>query len=725
MSDSQTFEKEKKKLTEVLEEVKRELEDTEQHYNTLEKNTSDEFLLVTLGKTYSNKKRNLKKALKNPYFARVDFKEKNSPTLPSQIYIGKTNVFDEDSNVVVIDWRAPISSIYYDAEIGKTEYECPEGIIKGELLLKRQYNIENAELIEYNDIDITTNDEILGKVLDENSDVRLKNIVATIQKEQNKIIRSSMFKPLIVQGVAGSGKTTVAIHRIAYLIYTYEGEIKPEEVLIIAPNKFFLGYIKNSLPDLGVDYVMQQTFEEFLIETIKEKVIIEDSNEKLIKIINGKPDDLEIHQIIESSKFKTSLKYKNLIDDYLLNFNKNLIKEDFKIANMVIITHQELIELLLDNYERFSLKERLERLQNFMKNKVSSLSETILDKITQKRREKLDRIDTTLNTEEQQNIRKRIFEETEYEINSLLKNKGNKLVLDYIKKIKLPSILGAYRDIVSNIELLSKYTNEDLSKYILNSTSQKLKKKILEYEDLAAIMHLHYKIIGINDNNKLKHIVIDEAQDFGEFQFFALSEVLANNKSLTILGDIAQGIYEFRGTNNWDIINEKIFNKEANIEYLDQSYRTTENIMKEANKVLEIKKDEMKITLAKCISRKGEEVNFHNVNTFEEKIKTICERINIIKQKGFKNIAIITKDAKECNKLYEKIAKMYSDTQIISEKSVEYNGGITILPSYYSKGLEFDSVIISDYNSYTDSILDIKLLYVALTRAMHLLDIIY
>jgi len=724
MSDSRTLEKEKKKLKEVLKEVKRELEETEEHFSTLEKNTADEFLIATLGKTYSNKIRNLEKALKNPYFARVDFREKDALASLSEIYIGKTNVFDEDSNVVVIDWRAPISSIYYDGEIGETEYECPEGIIKGELLLKRQYNIHDSELIEYNDIDVTTNDEILGKVLDENSDVRLKNIVATIQKEQNKIIRSSMFKPLIVQGVAGSGKTTVAIHRIAYLIYTYEKELKPEEILIIAPNKFFLGYIKNSLPDLGVDYIIQQTFEEFLLDTINEKVIIEDANEKLTKIID-KNNDIETNLIIESSKFKTSLRYKELIDKYLDELNNDLIKEDFKIADIVIITKQELKELLLDNYERFSLKERIERLQNFMKNKVSSLSENILDKITEKRREKLRKIDTALSIEEGQNIRKKIFEETEYEINSLLKNKGNKLVTDYIKRIKVPSILETYKKIATNIELLNKYNNSELSKYISNTTIQKLKKKILEYEDLAAIMHLHYKIIGINEKNKLKHIVIDEAQDFGEFQFFALSEVLLNNKSLTILGDIAQGIYEYRGTNNWDIINEKIFNKEANIEYLDQSYRTTENIMNEANKVLENKKDEMNITLAKSISRKGEAVNYHNINTFEEKLATIYKRIEDIKQRGYRNIAIITKDAIECNKLYEKISKQYEDTQIISENTTEYSGGITILPSYYSKGLEFDAVIIADYNSYTEEILDTKLLYVALTRAMHLLDIIY
>ena len=286
MDKSIILEKEKKKLKEVLIITKKELEEEEFIFNNLEKHSTDEFILYELQKKTYTKIQSLKKALLVPYFARIDFKEDNQDNT-QKIYIGKTNIFDENYNVIVADWRAPISSVYYDGELGKTKYNCPEGTIEGDLKLKRQYIIENANLIDYNDIDITTSDELLQACLKENSDSRLKNIVATIQKEQNKIIRSNMFKPLIVQGVAGSGKTTVAIHRIAYLIYTYEKQFRPEEFLIIAPNRFFLDYIKNSLPDLGVENVRQETFEEFAMKIIKEKFKIEEQNTNLIRLVEN------------------------------------------------------------------------------------------------------------------------------------------------------------------------------------------------------------------------------------------------------------------------------------------------------------------------------------------------------------------------------------------------------------------------------------------------------
>ena len=176
-----------------------------------------------MSKIYSNKLKNLNNAVSVPYFARVDFKEDKQNNI-QKIYIGKTGIFNDDYEVVVTDWRAPISSIYYDGQLGNVEYECPDGIIKGDLSKKRVYTIENSILKDYQDIDITTNDEFLQECLNENSEARLKNIISTIQSEQNKIIRAKMSNPLIVQGVAGSGKTTVALHRIAYLVYTYEKE---------------------------------------------------------------------------------------------------------------------------------------------------------------------------------------------------------------------------------------------------------------------------------------------------------------------------------------------------------------------------------------------------------------------------------------------------------------------------------------------------------------------
>lgn len=668
---------------------------------------------------YATKIRNLERATKVPYFARVDFKTNETD---EKIYIGKTNIFDEDSNVEVADWRAPISSLYYDSRIGEAKYNCPEGTIEGELKLKRIYSIEEGRLLDFSDIDITTNDELLQDCLNENSDARLKNIISTIQSEQNQVIRANMFKPFIIQGVAGSGKTTVALHRIAYLVYTYEKEFNPEDFLIIAPNKFFLDYISNVLPDLGVDYVRQETFEDLAQSIIKEKIKLEDGNIKLAKIVNNNQNSDEIKKCIEASKFKSSISFKEMIDEYLMGLNKNIIdKQDFKIADIQVIKYEEIQNMLMDNYERIPLQDRIDRLSKFMQNRLSNESYNIVDEITKRRKIKLDNINQNMPAKEIQIKRRKIFEETENEINSLLKDGGKKLVNGYIKKIKRYKVIQVYKDIMSNKTLLEKYATKDIADYIEKNFYIKNK---FEHEDLAALMYIRYRLLGIEEKFNLKHIVIDEAQDLSEFQFSVIYEILKKNKSMTILGDIAQGIYSYRGTNNWERINNVIFDGEADIKYLERSYRTTKEIMDEANKVLENVKEKLNIKLAIPVARHGENVSFLKAKNFDEKIDLIYEKILNSKRKNYKNIAVIAKDDRSCKEIYEKLKDRIENLQLITKSQDKYEGGVIVIPSYYSKGLEFDCVVVTDFNKYGDSLLDKKLLYVALTRAMHELDIV-
>ena len=671
---------------------------------------------------HGTKIKNLENAKQTPYFARIDFKAEEEEN-KEKIYVGKTNIFDDESNVAVADWRAPISSLYYDGQLGKANYTCPEGIIEGELKLKRVYTIEKGKLLNYTDVDVTTNDKMLQECLGDNSDARLKNIITTIQSEQNKVIRANMFKPLIVQGVAGSGKTTVALHRIAYLVYTYEKDFKPEDFLIIAPNRFFLDYISNVLPDLGVDYVRQETFEDLALQLIKDKIVIEDANYKLAEIVNKNKSEREIEIEKLSSKFKASIKFKELVDEYLEKINNEILeKEDFKIANITAIKYDELQSNLLDNKEKMPLYDRVQKLKAIMQNKISNNQEKLVDLITSKRKEKIDSIDENLSDEEKQKQRLKIFEETEYEIGSLLKG-GKQLVIDYIKKIKKYTPLEVYKKIINEEKLLEKYAEEEITENIRESFNKKIKKKQVEYEDLAPLMYLQYKLLGLNEKLLLKHIIIDEAQDFGEFQFCTLYEILQRNKSITILGDIAQGIYSYRGTTNWSRINELVFNNEAEIKTLDKSYRTTIEIMNEANKILFETKEELNIKPAVPVARHGKQVDYIKTKSFEEKIDKIFEKIQYSKQNAYENIAVIARDEDTCKRIYDNLKKKIDKINIISEKQEKYEGGIIVIPSYFSKGLEFDSVVVADYNSYDNSILDKQLLYVAFTRAMHVLDV--
>lgn len=237
-------------------------------------------------------------------------------------------------------------------------------------------------------------------------------------------------------------------------------------------------------------------------------------------------------------------------------------------------------------------------------------------------------------------------------------------------------------------------------------------------------MYIRYRLLGIEEKFNLKHIVIDEAQDLSEFQFSVIYEILKKNKSMTILGDIAQGIYSYRGTNNWERINNVIFDGEADIKYLERSYRTTKEIMDEANKVLENVKEKLNIKLAIPVARHGENVSFLKAKNFDEKIDLIYEKILNSKRKNYKNIAVIAKDDRSCKEIYEKLKDRIENLQLITESQDKYEGGVIVIPSYYSKGLEFDCVVVTDFNKYGDSLLDKKLLYVALTRAMHELDIV-
>ncbi len=308
----------KKKVTDLLRNFKHNPDEGSQTYIDLMTGTS-------AIRHYDEKIRGLKNAKEKPYFARVDFTPKDSASIEKS-YIGKTGLTREsDHYPVIIDWRAPIANLYYEGRLGDASYLVPSGFlheeeaIEGNLSLKRQFTIEKENLQDIFDIDITTTDPLLQQALGANADNRLKDIASTIQAEQNRIIRAEMENPLIVQGVAGSGKTTIALHRIAYLIYTYENNFDPDSFMIVAPNNLFLNYISEVLPELGVDRVRQTTFIDLMLEQLGKKTKIINPNSKLTSFVNYKSNNHETkHKLLrDAAKFKGSLTFKNVIDKYL------------------------------------------------------------------------------------------------------------------------------------------------------------------------------------------------------------------------------------------------------------------------------------------------------------------------------------------------------------------------------------------------------------------------
>lgn len=694
---------------------------------------ADDFMKAALRDKFTQRIKNLKMVINKPYFARVDFIEKGDIKRDA-FYLGKVMVTDHNTlEQIVIDWRAPIADLYYEGRLGEANYNCPAGNIEGEIKLKRQYFFnKDGELENVMDIDITTNDEMLQPFLAANSDTRLKNIISTIQAEQNKIIRSEMWRPLVVQGVAGSGKTTIALHRIAYLIYNYDKNFFPEEFLIIAPSKFFLNYISNVLPDLGVERVQQSTYEDIAFEIIGDEFDIEDPNEKLAIIIdNNKSDkEKEMSKVIEqASILKSSIRFKNMLDEYLYELEKRFIPdEDFKIDKYVFMKREDIHHLYFREYANLPICRRIEEIVKHLKNSVMMRSGEILKDIEEERDYKIAKVKAEEPIEEiRLSMIRNLYGDAEKLAKSVIKD-AKKHALNYFGANKVMTPLKYYKEFLDVYfeQIASERIDKRQIKYIKDSFVAAQRKGKIEMEDIAPLMYIKCMVHGVKTKFELKHIVVDEAQDFSEFQFYVFKKIIKSN-SMTILGDLAQGIYYYRGTRNWQKTMSIVFGEDSDLKYLTlkKTYRTTEEIMNVANKVISNINDVLNCELGEPVMKNGAPVTFKHFENHSDMINQIKARIEEFKQKGFTNIAIIGKTIPDCLKLQKELNN--DEIHMISSKDAEYNGGINICPSYLSKGLEFDAVIITDtdVNNYTKSEVDTKLLYVCITRAMNTLDIYY
>lgn len=692
---------------------------------------ADDFMKAALRDKFTSRIKNLKMVQNKPYFARVDFIE-NGDTKRDAFYLGKVMVTDHETlEQIVVDWRAPIADLYYEGRLGEASYNCPAGTIEGEIKLKRQYFFtKDGKLENVMDIDITTNDEMLQPFLSANSDTRLKNIISTIQAEQNRIIRSEMWRPLVVQGVAGSGKTTIALHRIAYLIYNYDKNFFPEEFLIIAPSKFFLNYISNVLPDLGVDRVQQSTYEDIAFEIIGTEFDIEDPNEKLAIIIDNNKSEKEramCQTIEQASMLKSSVRFKNMIDEYLYEVEKRFVPEtDFKIDKYVFMTRAEVQHLFYREYSNLSLCRRVEEITKHLKNSVMMRSGEILKDIEEERDYKVAKIKAEEPIEEiRLSLIRNVYGDAEKLSKSIIKD-AKKHALNYFSANKVMSPLKYYKEFLDVYfeQIAENRIDKNQIKYIKDSFSNVQRKGKIEMEDLAPLMYLKCMIHGVKTKFELKHIVVDEAQDFSEFQFYVFKKIVKSN-SMTILGDLSQGIYYYRGTRNWQKTMSIVFGEDSDLKYLTlkKTYRTTEEIMNVANKVISNISNILNCEPGEPVMKNGAPVTIKNFENRSDMIIQIKNRLKEFEEKGFCNIAIIGKTIPDCLKLKEEIGD--DSIHIIGSKDDEYKGGVNICPSYLSKGLEFDAVIITDadVNNYTKSEVDTKLLYVCITRAMNTLDI--
>lgn len=703
------FEKEKKKLEQTIDIVKQILQDEnldlKRLYNDFVGDREELWRIADQKKLHIS---NLEVAKDKPYFARIDFASEEDGKI-STIYIGKNGVM-KNTDIIVTDWRAPISSLYYDAEVGKCGYEAPNGRINGEMLLKRQYEIENGELQEYFDVDLVSNDGLLQKYLNDNNDARLKSIVSTIQKEQNDVIRKKLSDNIIVQGVAGSGKTTVALHRIAYLVYNYINSIKQNQYLVIGPNPVFLKYIKSVLPELDVDGVEQCTYEMFAKKYIDEDININPSNKKVVANISGKSKN-------NIDKFKCSMKYKNMVEQFLKVYFYSITAKPLMLGDFQVLSSEEITNVFKTTENGYSnnLSNRIEltidRLCRLIEDKQSEL-------ITEYGDYSFELFKTTVSDQEKKKMRN-MFSKDRIEISkncrSTLRKYFNKFKVNATKLYKL------FLNTISEFDIYSYPYLSELKK----ETMKNIKANSYDFEDLASLIYIKRVISPDKDYEKIRHVVIDEAQDLGEFNFYSLKSTLPS-ATFSIFGDLAQSIYDYRGINNWCEVNNSMFGNEGNIINFNKSYRTTAEIMNVADDVAE----SIGLGRSDLVVRHGDEVNVSFMEEERNIPEYIAKKIIEYKEKGYKTIAVISKTDLLSNYINDDLSALGINIPNVSENDdlSDERFKICTISNQLAKGLEFDAVIINNPNENTYSSsnsLDMKLLYVAITRALHELDIVY
>lgn len=703
------LENEREKLKETLEIIKKVLTNEQ----TDLKNLYNDFVgeREALWKIADAKKlhiKNLEESLDRPYFARIDFtsdEDKNKST----VYIGKNGVMD-NSEIVVTDWRAPISSLYYDAEVGNCSYESPEGEVKGDMSLKRQFEIEKGILEEYFDVDLVSNDALLQKYLNSNNDARLKSIVSTIQKEQNDVIRKKMSDNIIVQGVAGSGKTTVALHRIAYLVYNYLKSIKQSQYMVIGPNPVFLKYIKSVLPELDVSGVEQCTYEDFAKNYIDEDININPSDKKVLASISGKNET-------DIDKFKNSIKYKDMIKKFLDVYFYGLTSKPLMVGNFEVIPKSKIEETFKNS--KSDISSSLDNRIEITINRLCVYIENNIDDILRRYSEYTYVLFKNAKTEEEKEKLRNKFTKERAEINKSCRSAIRK----YFSKSKV-NATKLYKLFLSAIEDFDIYNYNNLAE-LKKNTLKNTKNKTYDFEDLASLVYIKSEIAPNRDYDKIRHVVVDEAQDLGEFNFYSFRKTLPS-ATFSIFGDLAQSIYDYRGIDNWDEVNDIMFNNTGEVINFNKSYRTTSEIMNVADDVAE----SIGLGRSELVVRHGDEVELDSMEKSKNIPEHIVEKIAEYKEKGCKTIAVISKTDEQSKDINEKLSEIglsipnvKSDDDLSDEK---FN--ICTISNQLAKGLEFDGVIINNVNENIYSSknnLDMKLLYVAITRALHELDIVY
>ncbi|MDU2490288.1 MAG: AAA family ATPase [Clostridium celatum] len=623
-------------------------------------------------RTIDRKLAEFTKLKESPYFGKVNFEDDG---YAEQIYVGRYGLTPEGSfDAAIVDWRAPVASLFYKGTLGETSYKSPDGEVPVDILARRQIMVKKGKLEGFFDSDVDVKDDILQMILSSNAGEKLKDIVMTIQKEQDEIIREERMKVVVVNGVAGSGKTTIALHRVAYLLYNFREQLG-DKVLILGPNDIFIDYIGDVLPTLGESNVNQQTFAHFAIKEIGLNEPVVDFTAYLEEVLKGN------EKVINEIKYKAGEEFISILDKKCEELEENYF--NFKPVNFFdeeVVGLEEINELFEKHYKYMPLFRRSQKIKRVITSKLKDKRDELVRNLNAEVNDKLASLSEDELVIEQNNIEFQRRIRVREIVRELMKQKEN---------------LEAWIDNESIVDIYKEFTNTDE----------------LSYLDLPAILYLMIKLDGKKTKQDIKHIVIDEAQDYSMLQFIVLKE-LTGCRSYTIVGDANQRLIKVEEEPAMLKL-KSLFGGFVKNYALNKSYRSTFQIMEYASKLL----DENAIV---PFVRKGKyDVEEVEVKDQDDLIDTILETLEDYDDENYDNIAIITKDKNDLKKISPELKK-FTKILAFDREDVIYRGGKVIVPSYYAKGLEFDGVIIVNFDDNTDDLVK----YIMSTRALHRLKII-
>ncbi|MEO2259129.1 RNA polymerase recycling motor HelD [Paenibacillus amylolyticus] len=694
--------------------------------------------------------KNTKRLLPTPYFGRFDYKEKGM-TLTEQIYIGVSSFMDEDGlNFLIYDWRTPIASLYYDHSPGPASYDTPSGRIDGKMELKRQFQIQHGQLHSMFDSTETIGDELLQQVLAKGADSQMKSIVATIQKEQNAIIRDDRSRMLIVQGAAGSGKTSAALQRVAYLLYKHRQTVKADQIVLFSPNPMFTSYISTVLPELGEENMQQTTFQEYLNYWLDSSLRPDDAFDQIEYVLTAQ-NDPGYEARLEAIKYKASETFLQVLQ----NYGKWLGREGMRFNGIrfrgrEFITADRIKTQFYSLDQNLTLSNRILLLQEWLLRELVSLER--LEREADWVQEELNYLDTDEYVEAFRMLHKEkpVFDVAEKYAardngnNSAEQDEGafnfgvreeellrQKLVKDMFKplrksvrKFQFVDVKGIYEQLFVDEAAYREQTNGAIPPQHWPEICKQTKAMILQnklfHEDATPYLYVKEMIEGVRTNTEIRYVFVDEGQDYSAFQYEYLKKLFPRAR-MTVLGDFGQAIFmqatELAASNSPLV--HLYGEADTTLIRLVRSYRSTKEIVEFTRQMLPGGEE------IRPFERGDQKPRLTGLKNEKQRGAQILADIAALKAEGFDSIAVITKTAAESRDAYERLQSQGGEgLQLITKDTQIFEKGIMVIPVYLAKGVEYDAVLVYDASpvAYSQEY-DRKLLYTACTRAMHRLHL--